>query len=528
VVTRIAPETPSPSAPAQLVSPDALVDADDPRPEVEVRVHDASRLAFSVNVPMSRDRDVSYTFALELETPAGALVGGDPWVDLQSHARLNALEPPTPAAAAPPARASAQGALASIQRTVLGASARIARARDALVRDVAQQRMATGAIEVAERALSHAREELVRIAEEGSTREQAPARDGASPFPQVTREAALADEYLSARYWAFLSDAARAVFKTSSPKGGSEARDAVSDLEGRIYDALERELAHRRRREFPNAEPTRPRKLERFLHRARWLKKHFHRVLFLETRTTYTNERWQSWWSAAGAMLAYIWFFVWQLAFERGRRGAGGAIGSGLVLFVVVTAVMYGSREKIKDAVRDWLKGRVQRLFAQRFARYHLPRVLPGGERRLGPVVARARESFTQSSAERPDPVDATGVVTVTVTRFFHRGTVVAAARGGAAALSARQVRHVFRYDLTRLFPKLHDEVKGLVVPDRSTRRLVLQNVPRTYELPIRVELRVDSVVTYEASMLLVLNKRGLVRLERAPTATADRGPRLR
>ena len=52
------------------------------------------------------------------------------------------------------------------------------------------------------------------------------------------------------------------------------------------------------------------------------------------------------------------------------------------------------------------------------------------------------------------------------------------------------RVKHVFRYDLSALFPRLHDAFKGLAVPDAESRRVVITDVPRNYELPLRAALR--------------------------------------
>ncbi|HWL89294.1 MAG TPA: hypothetical protein VNO21_26000, partial [Polyangiaceae bacterium] len=324
------------------------------------------------------------------------------------------------------------------------------------------------------------------------------------------QERSLADEYLSAQLWALLTDCARALFDTR--RAFDEQVDAApplfDDVEASLVGALEEEIAYRRLARFPSAEPANARQLEHFLHRTRWLKKHFQRVLFLEAQTFQITQRLQAWFSAAAAMMAYLWFFLWQIALERRRDTSPSAIGSGLVAFAVITSIVYASREKLKEAARDWLSGRVQRIFAQRVARYRLPR----RTKKAGTVVVSARESFSQSTTERPDPVDprSGSTVQVTVMRFSHRGVLSAPAED---APRASQVRHVFRYDLSALFPRLHDAVKGLATPDPALRRVVITDVPRNYELPLRASLRIGTRESCRAGVL-VLNKNGLLRFE--------------
>ncbi len=59
---------------------------------VEVTVHDASRFAWNVTIPLPEDHRAPYAFELELEVPAnvGSAIG--PWPALQSYARLDGGE----------------------------------------------------------------------------------------------------------------------------------------------------------------------------------------------------------------------------------------------------------------------------------------------------------------------------------------------------------------------------------------------------------------------------------------------------
>jgi hypothetical protein len=322
-------------------------------------------------------------------------------------------------------------------------------------------------------------------------------------------EHALADEFLSVQLWSVLTDCARALFDTQRALAtrSEETAAELDAVEERLSEALQEEISYRKEAKFQYAEPADALELERLVSRLRWLKKHFERVLFLEVESYRVASRMGSWFSAAAAMLAYLWFFFWQLALER--HPFPGAIGSGVLVFALLTAVVYASRERLKEAGRNWLEGRAQNMFAQRVTRYRLPSQTP---RTRGPIVCMARESFSQSAVGRPDPVspESSAALDVTVLRFSHRGFVT---RHEVAGEGAAQVRLVFRLDLSPLLPRLHDAVRGFASPNGETGRIVILDVPRNYELPVRADLRFEN--THEdIERRLVLNKNGLCRIE--------------
>jgi hypothetical protein len=203
-------------------------------------------------------------------------------------------------------------------------------------------------------------------------------------------------------------------------------------------------------------------------------------------------------------LVAYLWFFLWQFALERHPV----AIGSGVVAFALLTAIAYASRERLKEVARSWLTGRVQRMFAQRVTRYRLP---SKERRKAGPIVVSARESISQSKAHRPDPVSETQLThDVTVLTFKNRGKVVRPLSDGGPG---QEVRFIHRFDMSALFPRLHDAARGLASIDPRTGRVVIVDVPRNYELSLRAILRRDGGVE-ESAYTLVLNKNGLLRIE--------------
>jgi hypothetical protein len=148
-------------------------------------------------------------------------------------------------------------------------------------------------------------------------------------------------------------------------------------------------------------------------------------------------------------------------------------------------------------------------MYAQRVTRYRLP----SRPRSRAPLVVAARESFSQSSAHGLDQTQQKPETTydVTLLRFVHRGFVVRPASLGGEAME--QVRFIFRLDLSALFPRLHDAVRGLASLDHRTGRIAIVDVPRNYQLPLAANLHWTGG-TERCVYSLVLNKNGLVRVE--------------
>jgi hypothetical protein len=455
---------------------------------VEVTVHDASRLAWQVTVPLPEQGRAPYRFELEVEAPANLVGSLDPWAALQSYARLDGADD---------SDLAGRGSLETFRRAVVGVSGRLAKARDGFVRHTTMTCTSVDADE------GHVRPLLLWL--EVASTELAAARTKILVTAPEAEEGRLADEFLSGQLWIALTDCERALegARHALPERAPSTLHALGAVESALVSALKRELAYRRDRQL--ALPVNAQQLQRLLSRMRWLKKHFERVLFLEVESYQVVSRWAGWVSALMAMLAYLWFLLWQLTLERHPA----AIGSGVIAFALVTAVAYASRERLKEIGRDWLAGRVQRVFAQRVMRCRLP---AHNEERSSPVLLSARESFSRSTARRPDPVHPECGATheVLVLRFAHRGLLGMPAGEGAIG---QEVRLVYRLDLSSLFPRLHDAVRGLATLDEEGGALAIVDVPRNYELPVRISLRWTGG-DERASGMLVLNKNGLLRVE--------------
>lgn len=478
------------------------------RLRVEVSVHDASRLAWLMTVPLPDRGRAAYSFELEVEAPANVVGAMDPWAALQSYARLDAAtdtERPVPPS------------IEAFRHAVVAVSSRLARAREGFVRHCTAVRASALPEENQVRPL------LLWIDAARAEMAGARAKLLSAARSDMDEERTLADEFLSGRLWTVITDSARALLEAKraiEERSHAEAA-ALDEVEEALAAALRDELSYRRGAAAWSlasiAEPANAQQLERLLSRMRWLKRHFERVLFLDVESYQVASRLAGWFSAFTAMVAYLWFLFWQFALERHP----GAIGSGVVAFALLTAAAYASRERLKEIVRNWLAGRVQSMFAQRVTRCRLP--AHAKDRRFkgqggDSVVASARESFSQSSAQRPDPVhpDCDATHEVTLLRFAHRGRIATPA--GADGRAAPEVRLIYRLDLSALFPRLHDAVRGLASLDAWTGGITLVDVPRNYELPVRAVLH-WSGGEEAATGTLVLNKNGLLRFDSAAPA---------
>src|SRR5271156_5558091 len=56
---------------------------------VRLEVHDASRLEWSISIPLPEGRPLAYAIDVELEIPSNALARHAPWDQLQSFTRLD-------------------------------------------------------------------------------------------------------------------------------------------------------------------------------------------------------------------------------------------------------------------------------------------------------------------------------------------------------------------------------------------------------------------------------------------------------
>lgn len=471
---------------------------------VRVGVHDASRLEWSLSLPLPEpgSAPAPYSLRVEIQIPPNAFVRHVPWDQMQAFTRLDG-----PAVAA-------VGDIVTIddlRRGALAMANQLARASDGFHRHcrLARSVLAARPREEIEDALAIWIEAAVRIAGDARERLTRGAPDEPSEF---ACERKLVDEYVSVRLFEMLAGAERALSGVTESKNPHGARLApvIQAVEARLGEALAEELAYRDAAGFPNVDPDSPQALERYLDRASRLKKHFQEVLFLEHETYQVAERAYHWIAAFVAVVASTWAFAWQIALMN-RASAASTVSSGVVVVAILAGLVYATKDRIKEIGRNWMTHRVHRVWgAQRISRYRAPhRRLPGRE-----IVVVARESFNQSIAKLPDLLNPeSGASTpITVLTYEHRGEVIPNAQ--LIASGVRRVKHVFRYDLSPLFARLDDATKPVPVLDDASRCVRFIDAPRFYRLPICVEIESGGQKHVERATL-ILHKRGLERLER-------------
>lgn len=471
---------------------------------VRVGIHDASRLEWSLSVPLPEPhaRPARYSLRVEMQIPHNAFVRHVPWDQMQAFTRLDG-----PAAAA-------VGHIVTIddlRRGALAMANQLARASEGFQRHsrLAGSVLAARPDGELEDALCIWIEAAVRIAQE--SRERLTRAVGEEPA-ELACERHLVDEYVSVRLFEMLAGAERALVSVRESKTARVARIAgvLASVERRLDEVLAAELAYREVAGFTNVDPDSPHALEAYLERSSRLKKHFQEVLFLEQETFQVAERAYHWIAAFFAIIASTWAFAWQIALMN-HVSTASTVSSGVVVVAIVAGLVYATKDRIKEIGRTWMTRRVHRVWgAQRVSRYRAPsRRLPGRE-----VIVTARESFNQSLARLPDPLnpDSGASTPITVLTYEHRGEIVPNA--ALIASGVHRLKHVFRYDLSPIFARLDDANKPVPVFDEASGRVRFIDAPRFYRLPVTVAVE-SGGQKYTERATLVLQKRGLERLER-------------
>ncbi|HEY3822151.1 MAG TPA: hypothetical protein VGL81_33530 [Polyangiaceae bacterium] len=492
-----------------LSSPELAAD----KPDVDVRldVHDASRLEWSVSIPMPESGRATYGIDVEMEIPANVFATHFPWDQLQSWTRLDGSGPAPGRSGTPSVDALRRGAVAFAHK--------LSRASEGFARHC---RLA-GAVS-ATAFTPESLEEGLELWLAFAVATAAEARKlFATPAPrdalEIGRERNLVDEYVSVRLLEMLASAERSIAALRDSRGPNLPRydEPLARIEGKLAEALETEVAHRDDERWLHPEPSAPSSLEAYIERASRLKKHFQEVLFLEPETYKVAERLHNWVAAFVALVASTWAFIWQITLMNHKPTQSSTLGSGLLMLAMVAGAVYAVKDRIKEIGRAWISGNVHRFYAQRVATWRAPaKRLPRRD-----VVVRAKESFDQCVVRRPDPLspDSGATMPATQVHYRHRGTVHA--KQELMASGVRRVKHIFRYDLSPLFARLDDPVKLVPVLDGATRRVTFTAAPRCYRVAVRLRVTCGSLVR-EEDATLVLHKRGLDRLEFARGCEAE------
>jgi hypothetical protein len=315
------------------------------------------------------------------------------------------------------------------------------------------------------------------------------------------RERVLADEFVSVRMLELLGDVQESLDGLEESEGG-----ALGALAGEITDALENEVAYRRAQGYPIAEAEDPGSLERYVERASRLKKHFREVLGLDREAYLVDDRVQTWMTSFGALVAGMTIFFIQGLLTR-FSNAG--LGMGLVSLTVLTGLVYGARERLKDLSRSWITGTVYRFYAQRVVRCSLPTPrFPHADE-----IVSAREWCSETVSVRPDPLNPESGAAQRFTLVHHRHRGVIAASAPLATSGIGSLTQVFRYDVSTLLPLLSDARKRIAAVEATTGRARFVDAPRRYYVPVRVKATVRG--RHELTQAtLVLDKEGIQRLE--------------
>lgn len=433
---------------------------------VDVAVHDSSRLEWTAVLPASEAR--RYRLAFELDVPANLFPTHAPWAQMQSLARFER----------PHHRCDHTDPVARLREQALITTSRLAAARDGFARHV--RRIGAAADDVERDALQ------IWLQAGLEAMERARAELAAQSEPTTTRERGFVDEYLSTQLLAMLTSMARAL------------GDADRRIESQVVDALIAEGDHRRARGYVSSEETSAEGLERYVERAGLLKKRFGAMLHLRRESTPIEERIRPWVTALSAASAGAVAFALQLWFGTGRSAVGRQVGWGFVVLLMMVALTYGTKERLQIAGVHWLSRGLGRWYARRATKLYTT---------AGALALTARESFDEQALD-PGDGDTTAAVPAVRIRFVHEGQLRAAAAQG-------QLRLIFRYDLSPLFPRLHDPVKAVGVVDRETNRVQFLDAPRIYRFAVRSALSSDGIERALAGTA-VLDKFGLQRIEPA------------
>jgi hypothetical protein len=462
--------------------------------DLSVSIHDSSRFQWQLVMTLPHTGHVNYEVEAEFEIPSNALSGRSPWDLIQGLTRFDSDAPV----------GATDGALTSLRQKVMSLARMLDRARAGFARHCQQ------AISHAQCEEPHdAHQELVSWLDAAFRSVSASRAELALASPNdssdVSRERCLADEFISVRWIEFLAESQQ-FLKTSlddQPAITDELRKLLELADRRLSEALETELAYRQAQRFISADPSVSDTLEKYVERAGRLKQRFQEVLSLDREVYPLDDRVHQWVTTFSALLAGMLFFGTQLLLSHWTIGS--RLSSGLALLILVAGIGYALRDRLKELSSAWISGKVYRFHAQRIV---LCRLSLKKE-----IVVRAREWCNETTTGRPDPLNPeTGASRrVTVVHHLHRGKLIANPQ--ISASGAHRIRHIFRYDLSPLFARLHDPVKRVPVVDPVTRRASFVDAPRRYQLPIQLRATFQDSRT-EVQANLIVDKLGIQRLE--------------
>jgi hypothetical protein len=462
---------------------------------LRLRLHDSSRFEWTLSIPLPTARKVPYELFVQLEVPAGALGRQNPWEQLQTFSRLDG---PTGIAS------SCDVTVDAVRRGAVTVTQMLARARDGFARHC--DALFGGADLAAAHNFEGGEKAFLLVWLEAAlkavndTREKVVTRDRGEP-PEIARERELADEFVSIRLLEMLAECQRALQGALRDGAPAELTDGARD---RIEEALRDEFGYRERKGLLRADRRSEADVDEYLARAARLKKHFEEVLFLDRETEQLDERVQQWMANVGALLGGIVAFAAAQVALTHRRPGPMEVGWGVAALALLAGVGYAARHQLREWGRCWLAGKMVRFHAQRVSRCRVPsRRLPSKD-----LIVEAREWCHQATTSRTDPLnpEAGASLPMTHVHYLHKGVVHPQVELSDAGV--KSVRHIFRYDLSSLFPRLDDDRKLVPVLDSSGRISVIEAM-RKYR--VRVDVRATFAgERHEHKAEIVLDKDGL------------------
>ncbi|HEY5743690.1 MAG TPA: hypothetical protein VIS99_14240 [Terrimicrobiaceae bacterium] len=335
---------------------------------------------------------------------------------------------------------------------------------------------------------------------------------------EIGRERKLADEFISMRFIAFIADSQAMVDGMLGAPAASDGhfRPTLALVNESLTGMVEVELNYRRVKGYVVADLDSTQSLEQFVDRRSRLKKNFEAVHSLDRVTYPVEQRLHFWLACFAALLGGTCAFAMQTMMLRSAQ----SMNWSLIGLTVLMGISYAMRDRIKEALQGWLTARVYRLYAQRVVRCFRP----GCDRLLRKyALVQAREWCHQTTSSRPDPLNPESEATLRVTfvKHVHRGVIVPEPRlveGGV-----RYLRHFFRYDLTPVLARLQDPFKSIPIFDPESGRSKFIDAPRRYQMLIRVRATTPEEKR-EVKAAIVLDKRGIVRIEHTSDSPEDQG----
>ena len=467
-------------------------------PRLKLRVLDRSRIEWVATVPCPPQGEKRrYEVVCRLDVPDHLWRDHEPLRRFRARSRLQA---PSKAARA----ASRLSPVDAVRHQTLLASRRFKRSGRRVLR-VLRRAQRKGQLSKRRDEAVATRITTLHAALIAATRELE--RIGYDGDLAVEREVALGREFLSARALTFAALALARVEPVapgrSGPLDAPVTRAALAEL-------VRAERADRKARGEVVASAADPDSQRGFLRRYAALKKHFHSLLFLEAEVFEPDAKLSNWIAALVAVLASTWAFTWQIAYMnealQSRQTLISLLSTGLV-----AGLLYAVKDRIKDLGKRWLSRWLRDTYADRVVHLYLPGTSPGRDTR----VASSVEQIGVEARLDADPLNPSLGASRPVHTVQVRMRMQQFGLGAQRSWGVRALKHVMRYDLSPLLPRMEERPRYVVVDDADADGAgAVAAVGKSWSMPVRVELHDEhgEVVMREKRRLL-LSPRGLLRL---------------